>query len=296
LTTATSETAQLLLNSGLFRQWLLRWSEQNSPACKSAVHVSLLDLCFLSPGLLGKYAWRFNGLAATSTILPDAIDSDQDQPVVNAFCWNMLGIHLSSNAASTVQWKSKTPSSNSSVQHVAPTKEACKTQALELYHRICSTAVRIIQDWKVRRANQIVNSTVKLRRTVLEDMVVLSHRLQKIRLLRQMLLEDLVDSSPNGTEQLRTALMPLQTLLVQWPTTVPRKDRIGRVEEKQEQADETQNLYRAMVEEDTIVTGLRKAVKTILTIFDSAVNVDNDDDDRRQHQTSHVSSFSSKAD
>jgi hypothetical protein len=48
-----------------------------------------------------------------------------------------------------------------------------------------------------------------------------------------------------------------------------------------------------MVEEDTIVTGLRKAVKTILTIFDSAVD---DDDDRRQHQTSHVSSFSSKAD
>jgi hypothetical protein len=265
------------------------------------LHVSLLDLCFSSPGLLGKYAWRFNGLAAASTTLPNVenVDNDRDQPVINAFCWNLLGIHLSNNnPSSVVQWKSKKPSSDP-VHHVltTPTKEVCTFQALALYYRMCSTAVRIVQDWQVRRANQIVNSTVKRRRTVLEDLVVLSHRLQKYRLLRKLLLEDLVASAappspPTGaTEHLKAALMPLQTLLVQWPSA-PRKDRTG-LEEKEEPADETQNLYRAMVEEDTIVTGLRKAVKTILTAFDSSVDGAGEDD--HHYQTS-LSSFSSKAD
>lgn len=276
----TGETAQLLLNSGMFRQWLLRWSEQESQACKAAVHVSLLNLCLFSSGLLGKYAWRFNGLAATSTALPGAINDDTGQPVINAFCWNLLGMHLSSSATSTVKWTPKNPSTIPS--NVAPTQEGCKARSLELYHKMCSTAVRIIQDWKVRRENKIFNSTVKLRRTVLEDLVVLSHRL-KHKLLRKLLLEDLTDCS---TEMLKTALLPLQILLIKWPKA-SRKERNNNME-KEEQPDETQNLYRTMVEEDTIVTGLRKAVKTILTTFDRAVDDEN-------YQTS-VSSFSSKAD
>lgn len=265
----SGDTAQVLLNSGLFRQWLLRWSEQESPATKEMVNVSILNLCFYSSALLGKYAWRFQGLATESTEIPC---EDEDLPLINSFCWNLLGIHLStSNGPTTVQWKSKNPSPT------IPTKDVCMSQSLQLYKRMCDNATRILTDWKLRRQNTIPNPSVKQKRAVLEDLLVLSNRLE-YTLLRKLLLHDLSTSK----QELSQMLAPLQTLLVQWPATTTRRERS---EEKEDEADETQQLQRSLIEEDAIVAGLRKATKTILSTFESAAT-----------PSDHTGSFSSKAD
>ena len=124
--------AQVLLNSGLFRQWLLWWERQSttdnsdntnatSPV-KHAMEYNLFHLCLLAPTLLGKYAWRFPGFAAEVTNPTVPTISQQQQHVdkngdtteypppppppkatrsVVVLLWNLLGIQLAEQSATS---------------------------------------------------------------------------------------------------------------------------------------------------------------------------------------------------
>jgi hypothetical protein len=188
LPTLSNAQIQILLNSGLFRQWLLLWSTLHDGEAENlAVHVAVLqsifDLCCVAPTLFGKYAWRFPGLAAFATAPPEiALENDSaismDNGVVSSteyspplqphrhqrlrscFSWNLLGIRLAeetcggSTSSPTVKWKSsssKTASSSSTASAALPTATVAQQRAWASFQQLCANLSPILCAWKERR-------------------------------------------------------------------------------------------------------------------------------------------------
>jgi hypothetical protein len=297
------DRAQLLLNSGLFRQWLLYWSQTEDINCRILVQWTILDLCLCSPSLLGKYAWRFPDLAVrvTSNVtptMPDKSDESETQPLLHAFLWNLLGTHLataeSGIAPPRVQWKNR-PGVLTEDRIV--TQESCRQSSCAMFRAMCANVARILTDWKLRREHNVppvsltANDKTKsaLHAEMLQDFDRLALRLS-FPLLRS-LFEQMVEV--DATSTIRQELLPLAQILAQWPNADVRLTRKPDIEDA-----EPDNAGMAVtppppprpvvpfpLEEEEAVRTLRKAIKTILTVLESPI-----------HGTSDQRQFSSKAD
>jgi hypothetical protein len=235
LPTLSNAQIQILLNSGLFRQWLLLWSklngeeqaEKSASAVHGAVLQSIFDLCCVSPTLLGKYSWRFPGLAAFATacvLENDATSMDKGvvsntesrsllqahrhQRLRSCFSWNLLGIRLTEEAyvgntsLSTVKWKSssKTASSSTILSAAAPTTALAQQRAWASFQQLCANLSLVLSAWKERR--RISSSATKQNppeEQRAEELALLRLVEDDIRLLSEF--NAVIDSLSNPTLQ-----------------------------------------------------------------------------------------------
>ena len=157
--------AQALLNSGLFRQWIVWWERQTTISTRRVMQRSVLALCALTPTLLGKYTWRYPGYAAQVTDgkgnestgeVEEAKSTQEQAPSATAaidLLWNLLGIRLAEQqgTASTITWKSKKGTQPS--MRPSPSVAQCQARSWDLYATMCKDVARIIEEWKSRRSN-----------------------------------------------------------------------------------------------------------------------------------------------
>jgi hypothetical protein len=166
----TQKQAQVLLNSGMLRQWLVLWSQLSTAANNNnnnnnhpellAVQQTLFDLSCASPKLLGKYTWRFANLAGTVCQLPEEEDDElvSTQALVDATLWNLIAQDIMLEDETMVQptivWKSKTTTAASS-SLPPPTRVSCQATAHKGLHLLCERVVETLSDWKRRRCQSL---------------------------------------------------------------------------------------------------------------------------------------------
>ena len=174
--TLTTAQAQLLLNSGLFRQWIGWWDRQlpsnqsSSILLKTAMEYTVWNLCTSAPTLLGKYAWRYPNLAARVTNPPPNRDQEDPTNATTAtthtpqalvLLWNLLGIHLSlqdgSSSTTTVQWRT---SNSSPPQATRPSPSDCRKRAWQEFVSLCQTVETVVTRWKTARSKESLTTTL----------------------------------------------------------------------------------------------------------------------------------------
>ena len=234
--TLPKDYAQGLLNSGLFRHWLILWSQKVDASCQIAVQDCILDVSLASPSLLGKYAWRFPGLAQVVTshgIQTESLSREFEGNVVSvasSLLWNILGRHVAGNdvSAPKIQWKS-TSSTTTNELSISPTLESCSSGAISLFQLLSVNTLRVVTDWKLRRQHNIArvqaNDTDKLisYEIICNDWKHLAIRVSAIPLLYKLLPEILshtdgvVSDTGNALPKMRAELASIQRLLADWP-------------------------------------------------------------------------------
>ena len=322
--------AQTLLNSGLFRQWLLLWKTRTTDeACRSVVQSSILDLCVASPTLLGKYAWRFPDLAeqVVVTSVPEVAplsDPTQaavgDRSLLHDFLWNLLAIHLADSShqssgslsAPKVQWKSSESkeATTETAARVIITAESCQQAAWSLFQSMCQTALKILTDWKLRRENNLEelsavvpggSSRVAKQKNVLDDFGRLSTRLA-VPLLHTLFVDKMVPTTADATtgspEKIRAELQPIQRILSQWPSATQSSSSARKSDLEDDSDDDGEKeAVKRMSPEKKLSQSLEKEEtinalrKSIKTII-SALETDGQQAKKGFRQQS----FSSKAD
>ena len=178
LSMMNANTAQTLLQSGLFRQWLLHWAKQQQQQAQAqqeaddknddssmdtilvqrAVQDCVLKVCAANPSLLGKYAWRFPNFAATVTAPPERLNAtsnaiDAYSVLVDELLWNLLGIQLADNSGMTlslrsVQSKGKLGLNGSATSKFAPSVEECRQTAWAAFQELCQQTHSVLSEWR----------------------------------------------------------------------------------------------------------------------------------------------------
>jgi hypothetical protein len=243
--------AQTLLNSGLFRQWLVLWSQQNDSSSQIAVQDCLFDLCLASPSLLGKYAWRFPGLAEVVTSrgieserspIPEAdvpsVGHDLVSYVshVKVLLWNVLGGSFAASVPTSpkIQWKSVTKGTNGVISNRVITAESCQLEAWALFKLMSANTLRVLTDWRLRRQYSIdrpICSADAHRstdcETILGEWDILVKRISTAPFLRKVFTVGLVKQDTvmsnavtcSASAIIRAELAPIQRILTDWPHT-----------------------------------------------------------------------------
>ena len=243
-----NSTAQLLLNSGLFRHWLVHWSNTSEDQ-RGSIQANLLDLCSASPKMLGKYAWRFPGLAETVV----AVRGKR----VHAMLWNLLGMHLGDTGGGGVQWRSNANKTTANAT-VLVTIDACRESAWQLFRDLCKSGAQILESWlSSAKEDKEAGSNEKAACTVLNDIATLAECLDKSTVMRKTFLD--AEPSSNAANDL---LKPLQMLLPQLPTraTSTSSPPCFKVEDELDPTNKPKNTFS---ERSRALNALRKAVKTL---------------------------------
>lgn len=123
----TNEDAQLLLQSGMFRELLLLIKEES--AARTQLLRSLQIMCVQSPSLLGKYSWRVPDLAR----IVQTYEFTHEH-VVDGLVWNLLGTSLAGGAV-RLQLK------NVPVVSV----EQCRERSMNNFERLCKDAEKAME-------------------------------------------------------------------------------------------------------------------------------------------------------
>jgi hypothetical protein len=118
----TNEDAQLLLQSGMFRELILLIKEES--AARTQLLRSLQIMCVQSPSLLGKYAWRVPDLAKIVQTNEFA-----QEHVVDGLVWNLLGTSLAGGAV-------RLGLKNMPVVTV----DLCRARSMNSFERLCQDA------------------------------------------------------------------------------------------------------------------------------------------------------------
>ena len=252
----SNEYAQLLLNSGLFRQWLLVWThshqqfpnDEENKTVSMAVQECILDLCLASPSLLGKYAWRFPAL--TDIVLSRQSDpismTSYDPTSVSGLCWNLLGMHYTTCSSSsqsmtpTIRWKQNT---KSDPNIIVDSTKSYQEQAWVQFQSMCTNTMRILTDWKIRREHDIdfvsdssKNPNHSQLQTIVFDWNHFVRRLTTNPFLCQLFYDmveqqlqqqsalNLHDNREQGkitaATAIRAEISPIQRLMLQCPTSL----------------------------------------------------------------------------
>jgi hypothetical protein len=235
--------AQILLNSGLFRQWLQWWerlylSETNggdNGACR-VVQESLFEACLVSPKLLGKYAWRFPGFASRVCRIQDnndvVVELDSAVRLMDATLWNLLAAELADTSVTpAVVWKKKLNDSTSQTILQPPVLSACQDAAWIGFQLVCDLVVESTSDWKRRRLESLPAS-MKLESqrdavtcfVSLIDRLIASPQLLSEDFLKRLTARASSDSqgtlpSSNGSMNRASCLDPIQDVLYKWSST-----------------------------------------------------------------------------
>jgi hypothetical protein len=308
----SNTNAQTLLNSGLFRQWLTVWWDilqtDADATIGRLVQQSIFSLCAGSPTLLGKYAWRFPGLAAgvtaatsTTTTRAATTDGNNDNSSdrqLDLLLWNILGIHLAqkniSTTVSKVQWKNAKQNTAE-----APTDQGCQKAAWSGFQELCQRLTETLSDWKVRRQENLPTaSNFSEQQQAAFSFVRLTDTLVATPLLTSIFTEHMVQPvSPEGDIlqsirliTIRAELGPIQQCLASWPAAPINHDAKAKADDDDEgDEDNMVELSNAAPRvrikpgaEDESVDKVRRSIKVLVSLLDSS--------------NGPVSSFSSKAD
>jgi hypothetical protein len=282
LRSVTTAHAQILINSGLFRQWLVWYERQSTLAVARVMEDTIFDLCCASPKLLGKYAWRYSGLAATLTTVADL---ECETPMLErAMLWNLLGMVLAQqetlSGAVKIAWKSQ-QSSAAAVKAPAPNRAACQQASLYYFQLICDRVVEALSDWKRRReASLPVSKKLIEQRESITCMTNIIDRLSSNAMLSNLFCKELVET----TSMIRTFLEPIQNLLSQWPARVSTtNDDEMKVKIDKDNKDENNLDAKASatckLEEhavDDSVNVLRRRIKTLQSVLETSELTDAD--------------------
>jgi hypothetical protein len=152
-----------LLQSGLFRLWLLRCQAvrqgvktESSAVLWQYMRRSLLYVIAQSmpaKSALGKYAWRFPNFTSVIEIGEsfrregnDKADSSTD---IDDILWNMLAMELAESVASTaptIQWKT-TAKNKPSIAAIKPlpSRLECQKVCWEGFQELCKAVVRVLE-------------------------------------------------------------------------------------------------------------------------------------------------------
>jgi hypothetical protein len=226
--TNQTQAYQLLLNSGLFRQWLVLWQVQHRLYLQAAeidkqkalkanlecIESSLLDLCATSPMLIGKYTWRFPGFAAAVT---------KPQTSCYPLEWNVLGMDISAGSSPPkMQWKS----SSVAMVEPPPSTAVCQAASRTLFRLRLESVRALIAEWKEERQcgesiSRDEDAVERFHRDhrVLVEFELFVNRLVRCSLLRETVLRLDGSGASDGGEHwsLRESFVPLQQLLATWP-------------------------------------------------------------------------------
>lgn len=252
-TNGSSHTAQTMLQSGLFRQWLVCWKETET--LKEALQDSLWELCLASPSISGKYAWRFMDFAACVTTFHEASTEEEppEQSMLRPFLWNLLGIHLAgaSPSAGTLVRLNKNPSAE---KNRIVSVETCRTNAGRAFELVFDQALVVVMDWKQRRQKGLDLCHVEVQKQLLDDVTVLTTKLQ-LPLVNRLVKDHL------AVENIVERLKAIQQALLQWPT-IPAVDA---------DATSTETDGRRAFSETATINDLRKAVKTLQSLLEPSL-------------------------
>lgn len=296
----SNANAQLLLNSGLFRQWLLYWSQasKDDEASRAAMLMNIYDLCAANPDLLGKYAWRFPGASEIITNFHCIIDSDRSgsRSLVAMFLWSLFGIYQINSQKEIpmvppIKWN-KTSVDSSSQTSLKVTVEYCQETAWQIFQSMCKSVLKILVDWMVRKENSLGLGTSRLelaqRIENLNNFEKLAARLVT-PFTHTLFTEKMVTNGDPRTTILQE-LHPIQKTLSEWPSS-QRSDsqkqqqtdiEDDRIKESSKDHSGKQTSWPQEVEDS--INLLRKSIKIILSALDTSATSTN------QNQ------FSSKAD
>jgi hypothetical protein len=310
--TLPKDIAQGLLNSGLFRQWLVLWSQNIDASSQFAVQDCILDLSLASPSLLGKYAWRFPGLAQVVTspekesTLCTHDSADIDVSITGMLLWNVLGVHLAVSEVSVpkIQWKSA--QQNNSDASFVGTIESCTLEARSLFQVLCANTLRILTDWKLRRQHNIDPLDGKNSRRwasyemCCSDWKFLAVRISSIPFLCKLFTDILMQmngerssaESSDSSPKVRTELASIQRTLTDWPSAdcVASADMMATISgKKSDDGDDddgsdldedvgslkksNQKSRTVADHERMLLASLRKSTKTVQAAFDSCDDV-----------------------
>ena len=285
----TAAQAQTLLQSGIFRQWMLLWQtlgtkqHHQQAAIRTAMQGAIWNLCCVSPNLLGKYAWRFADFAAHVTTPNEAMAADDD-----VFLWNLLGIHLASNNSSgTSSGLVSLKKSQGATVRPAPTAAVCQNQAQTTWDAMCTSIAHTLQEWKDRREGDETASTDD--DTLSEETKQLFASFHavvealSIPLVQQLFCQQLVSDNFSVSD----SILPIRKILVAWPSpkSVHEDTKENAVDDEKE-GDEAQvttvkedkpsnetevpKHKRGRVEvEDEVVTAMRRSIKVLQSILEA---------------------------
>jgi hypothetical protein len=279
------------------------------------VQQSIFSLCAGSPTLLGKYAWRFPGLAAgvtaatsatpstatattTTTTTTDGTNDNGSDHQLDLLLWNILGIHLAqqniSTTVSKVQWKNAKQNTAE-----APTDQLCQQAAWSGFQALCQRLTETLSDWKRRRQESLPTaSNFSEQQQAAFSFVRLTDTLVATPLLTSIFTEHMVQSvSPEGDNlqshrltTIRAELGPIQQCLSSWPAAPVNHDAKAKDDDDDEgdednMAELSNAAPRVRIKpgaEDESVDKVRRSVKVLVSLLDSS--------------NGPASSFSSKAD
>jgi hypothetical protein len=157
----TSQQWSSLLQSGLFRHWLLRLQALKGGDGEKSVlwHLMRRSLLYTiaqsmtATTALGKYAWRFPSFVAVVEIGAEAPDISSDVDVsslperfVDDILWHLLGMELAGGGASasapTLQWK--TTAKKPSTIKPLPSQAECQSYCWDGFHKLCASVVGVM--------------------------------------------------------------------------------------------------------------------------------------------------------
>lgn len=269
----TNAEAQVLLNSGLVREWIV-WLERLEGEVGQEVARSLLDWSLVSPKLIGKYIWRYPNLA--SRLTGDVASTD-------ALLWNTIGMELADASRTMVQWK------KTSNLRPVPTSDECQASVIALFTTLCKETASVVERWRQQREEGAPLPESQETKGVVEFAQMVDRiSTPLISTLFSKAMEQAKSSEASFSAQ--DSLDKIKDLLTGWPATPPQvHDNKAKTDEDDEQeANATTDaaplpskerlLRRA---QDDAVNSLRRAIKVLQLMLEAK--------DTRQ-------SFSSKAD
>jgi hypothetical protein len=297
----SNASAQVLLNSGLFRQCLLYWSQipKDDEANRAAMLINIYDLCAANPNLLGKYAWRFPGASEIIGNFQSILDGDSSgsSSLLFMFLWCLFGIYQvnlqkENPIVPSIKWK-KSSGDNSSQSSLKITVEYCQATAWKIFQSMCNSVLKIIVDWNVRKQNSLGLGTSRLELTkrieIVNDFEKLAARLSTL-FTHTLFTEKMVTFGDPRTIILQE-LQPIQKTLTEWPSSKGSDSQHHQQndieddklkESSKDHPSKQASMWPQEVEDS--INLLRKSIKMILSALDTSTT------------SSNKNQFSSKAD
>ena len=286
--------AQILLQSGLIRQWMVTWQQQQQQdgnekknLLQTEMERSILHLVCAAPTTIGKYAWRFAEFAGAVAAAP----SPENGMLNDVFLWNLVGCHLAEIAGGGGFVSLKKTSG--ATQRPAPTASTCRQRCVDAFRMQGQVIVETLSSWKDRRNQQKFGSNEEDSevgddaKQILQSFHAIVDALS-IPLIRKLFLEIFVTTE--GFDVAST-LAPIRKLLVSWPSPKSHEDtkenNVGdetpesstavftKADKPSEDGeDDADNVTRPKRRrgrtevEDELVAALRKSIKVLQSTLD----------------------------
>lgn len=269
-----STQCQALLQSGLFRQWLLHWMvEERVTVSGLAVQRNLLTLCSASPSLLGKYVWRFPGLAwKLCQPLSNYEGTSDSRTLSDVLLWNLLAMELEHSSQPQIKWKAS-PSISSKDP---PTMQDCQKTSWSAFQSLCQKVEAGLSRWKYSSG-----TLIDIDEPALSDFGIFVEQLASLPLVLTAFMSKMTPPADGKSciSIIQAALQPLKLQLSKFPMAEKKavvdigNNETDAIAEK----DDLEGNQRITAKGKEVLNELRRNVKTLSTfLLNDAAKVNSD--------------------